>query len=273
MREYEFDRESALEKGEAFPDEVCDDPWVVYHGTSSVSEEEIDLCGFHWRPAVATRSEVGHVVSMFDRMSWAGRSGGGYVVLRPFSLDYDFAGGDQKSIFFAECSNRALLYATRGFAGGETARALRFAFTDLEEYLKSPDLRHSHMEDLRQEYDHHRGLVAAVGNPPAEINLEWLHSELSKLKELRTRCWEAFERYSHGVVYAVRFDERDLGLLKYNSFMGIEALNAILPEKIIAKVRVPSDWEYVSDDRQRMRVIFGNGVVGRLSSERRPHAT
>jgi len=146
MEVYEFDRELVRGKAQVFPDKICDDLWIVYHGTSSIAEDDIDRTGFKWMPSIANRSEVENVVNIFDAMSWAGKSGGGYSVLKPFSLDHDFSLSDRKPIFFAESCYRAFLYATRDFAGGETARAMRLAITDLHEYLTSVDLRHSHME-------------------------------------------------------------------------------------------------------------------------------
>src|SRR5947207_4917055 len=55
-------------------------------------------------------------------------------------------------IFLAETSIRAALYASREWAGGETARALRYAFKDLRSYLTSEDVGREHyarQEDVR----------------------------------------------------------------------------------------------------------------------------
>ena len=275
MRVYEFERELVIGKAQVFPDEICDDLWIVYHGTSSISEEEIDRCGLQWRPTFAKRAEVEDIVSIFDTMSWAGKHGGGFPVLKPFSLNHDFAASDRKPIFFAESSYRALLYATRDFAGGETTRALRLAFADLQEYLSSPDLRHSHMTDLWREYHHLKRIGAAVGNPPSEINLSWLHSEVKKLEELETRCREAFEIHRYGIVYAIRFNESDLSLLESSTSMGIKAPTVTLPEKIIAKVRVPKAWqrdEFREDDRC-LQALLGDGIAGRLRTSKHVHDT
>jgi hypothetical protein len=96
------------------------------------------------------RTYVNSVVAIFEKMKWVG-SPGGYAVLKPFSLDHDFAQKERSLLFFAESSTWALRYETRDFSGGEKLRALRIAFDDLELYLNRPDVRQSLQEGKRAE--------------------------------------------------------------------------------------------------------------------------
>lgn len=133
-----FDPDRFEATKELFPDVISKDDWIVYHGTSSLYEFEIDSSGFRPSSHIAGKEEVQAVVSVYERMNWAGAHGGGFPVLKAFSLEHDLADPRGKHVYFAESSCRASLYAMRDFAGGECARALRHALRDLQEYLEYP---------------------------------------------------------------------------------------------------------------------------------------
>ena len=141
MMTYEYDENLLMKEGRLFPSEICDDLWMVYHGTSSIFEQDIDKHGLCWRPNLASKAEVQSIVTIFEKMAWAGRHNGGLPVLKPFTLQHDLRTSTIKPIYLAESSLRALTFATYEFAGGETARALRFCLADLHQYLSSPALR------------------------------------------------------------------------------------------------------------------------------------
>ena len=260
MNLYDFESELILKRREIFPDKISEDPWIIYHGTSSIFENDIEINGLHWKAANYDKSDVESVVRIFDFMSWSGHSGGGYPVLYPFSLKNDFSASTKKPIFLAESSLRAIWFSTRDNAGGETARAIRYALADLQEYISSEELRETHMSYLQHDFE-----IGAIHSPPSEINLEWLSDELKKLEGLKTRCQEAFENHKFGIVYAIKFNEGDLGMFEYSPSAGISTNSIIPPERIAAKIHIPKEYEHHhGQDDKRNNSHFDNGLVGRL---------
>jgi hypothetical protein len=79
-----------------------------------------------------TRAELESVISIFDQMCWNCESWGGYAVLKPWSVGFDFDDEGSRKVFLAESSFRAALYASADFAGGEAMRAVPHCFADLK---------------------------------------------------------------------------------------------------------------------------------------------
>jgi hypothetical protein len=227
---------------ELFPEGVARDSWTAYHGTHGAAEPAIDAEGFSWRPVSYSRQEVESVVELFKRLGWAGIHGGGLPVLLPFSLGHDFGDHAVKPTYFAECSARAALYATADYAGGETARALRYALDDLQQYLHSPEIRAKHQASVQRE----GGLVYTFGGAirPVHMRMEELATELQCFASLRERCHAPLRMHAHGVVYAVRFSQEDADRLEHHVSMGLKARGLIHPSKIVAKVRIPSTFSH-----------------------------
>ncbi len=120
VQKFDQDRVSNLRR--LFADEIDSDPWIMFHGTSGYNAESIERGGFVFRPDIISQEQIQRVTSIYERMKWVGESGGGYPVLKPFSLDYGFLRGGL--LFFAETSLRALLYLS---ALATIARMPRFA--------------------------------------------------------------------------------------------------------------------------------------------------
>jgi hypothetical protein len=177
-----------------------------------------------------------------------------------------------KPCFFAETSFRALLYSGQDFAGGETARAVRKAFADLDRYLDdspfrrrelwqswcqmrqwvvgfdppsdpaSPDeVTHKDLLALWDAYAAH-GRRAQVGTRPpvrpADFTEGWLRARLDALRPVQNRAEEALREFTHGVIYAVRFKEEDLPHLGYESAPGLYSRVSIPPSRIEARARI-----------------------------------
>jgi hypothetical protein len=79
---------------------------------------------------------------------------------------------------------RCLLYSTKDFADGETARAIRLAVEDLVDYAENEELRQEHYNFQRNECE---DLVSKGANPirVIQVELDWLHSKLVDLQSLR----------------------------------------------------------------------------------------
>lgn len=149
----DFDRVRLEEDLRLFSDEIESDPWIMYHGTSGFNAESIECEGFQWSDKKGLRKEIEGIVNIFEKMRWCGLDRSSLAVLKPFSLQHDFAGTDASPIYFAETSKRALMYATRDFAGGEKLRAIRRSLDHLQQYLHSPDIRKEHRDLMQYEYD------------------------------------------------------------------------------------------------------------------------
>jgi hypothetical protein len=200
-------------------DETLDgDPWIAFHGTTNTFESEIDRFGLNANRCRFTRVEIADVVALFEGVGWAGEQGGGFAVLKPFSLDFDRSSSEHPRLCLAESSYRASLYATQDFSGGEAARALRYSFQDLGRYAD--------------------GLV---GNGTADQR-QWVRHKLEDLSSVERTAKHLYQNHEYGVVYAVRMTADDLPHLKYDSSMGVIASMALSPDRLLAKVAIPKDW-------------------------------
>ena len=220
-----------------FESDIDQDPWVHYHATSSLYEDRIDAEGLRWTSNVFSAANILDVIRVFRSMNWCGVHTDGYAVLHPFSLLGDFQGKDFKPIYFREDSLHSLLYAERDFAGGESARALRYAIRDLERYLAEESVRAQHLHKQRC----NAISLASQGAVPGRVvrvDLDWLEEKIKRLRPLRERCDALKENYEHGVVYAVRFARKDIPALSYSNYMGLRCYAPIPPEKIVGKVRI-----------------------------------
>src|SRR5581483_851828 len=114
------------------------DSWVVYHGTSSVFEQDIEDRGLEPFNRIFDPRDLDRVRSAFENLGWFGSGDSGYAFLASYS--HQRHRGDRQGVYCCSQPNAALLFSTRGFAGGETARQLRKAFSELDRLLNTPEL-------------------------------------------------------------------------------------------------------------------------------------
>jgi hypothetical protein len=180
-----------------------------------------------------------HVCSLFQRLGWAGQHAGGYPVLWPFSLLHDFGSGDSKPIFLAETAHRALLFASRDFAGGETARALYFALEDLQRLATDDAVELEYLQRLARD----RG-DAASGSALGLLRSGWLDQELAGLAELRERVGRARQAYQYGLVAAIRFAPPSVDGLCRAGQMGVRVSRPIRPEELVAVATIGPSYKH-----------------------------
>lgn len=263
-------------KDRLFPDEIELDSWVVYHGTSATNSALIERDGFRYDCHPMREPELKRITGIFDAMRWAGNDKGGYAVLESFSA-YDFSIIATSPIYLTERSIRALLYATRDFAGGEKLRGVRRAIADLRDYLKDAGVRTEHMEALCRDLDR----LVAVGAAPSEIervlpipvDLGWLEEQIKAVATLDQAASQAYESFPGGVVYGVRLRKEDATGIRYTQAMGIEAKTAIPPERIVCKMSVPSSYErpMVFQDIHIMLDKMNSGLIAEIAASRKRH--
>lgn len=258
IQEYPFD----LNKEEAriFPPEIEFDSWVFFHGTSSAYEKDIELNGLLPPIPEEELADCRKVLEIYEKMNWAGEHLGGYAVLNPFSVKYDFERSSK--VFFAPGSGWALLYATRDFAGGEKKRALRIAIEDLHKYLTDERIRQNHADYLeaeRQDFESRGGIAQPYSLP----DLEWLSKEVNNIQSIKNRVFVPFQEHKYGIVYAFRFDPESVPDFEYNSFMGLHSTNSIPPHSIIGKIIVPADFPENDSPGQSLKslVKYKSGLI------------
>ena len=88
MIEVSFDPSIGSSARDIFPNELCLDDHVVFHGTSSVHESEIEADGFVWRERIISVVALQRLKAVYEAMGWRGDDSGGYVDLASFSLGY-----------------------------------------------------------------------------------------------------------------------------------------------------------------------------------------
>src|SRR4051794_35719220 len=110
MKSYEYGQQAAESGSCPFGGDYADDLWVGYHGTSNHAEKEIDSRGFMWREDSYSKAEIESILEIFDHLHWAGSDTAGFTVLASFAKgDFTWSAcGNQKPVFFAETSYRAL---------------------------------------------------------------------------------------------------------------------------------------------------------------------
>lgn len=266
--EISYDVKAVAEQGELFPEVIAHDPWVAFHGTSGAREQSIEATGLEWSGDFVSKVDVERVVGVFTTIGWAGRSNGGLPVLAPFGLVHDFGEKSKKPIYLAEYSLRAHLFATRDFAGGETARALRYALRDLNEYVESASVRTEHAAGRGR-------LGAAPDRVQGGVDIAWLRKQLIHLASVREICERALLDHRHGVVYAVRLVKENLDDIAYDNSMGIKVWDRIAPSQLIGKVvippnaRTPSNMPDTVRDRFLDRLADPHSLIGFLSARAR----
>jgi hypothetical protein len=251
-----------------------EDPWVVFHGTSVSNSEAIEREGFTFDRHSLTQADINRIKEVFLAMRWAGNDPGGYPVLSGFSSN-DFIAESWSPIFFTERPTRALLYATREFAGGEKFRAVRRAIQSLKQYLCDEGVRAQHNSEMEQAFAFLTEVGAAADQiesaRPKPIDLHWLEKTLDSLQPISDLATRAVTSFSGGVVYGVRVEEANLSSLTYCPQMGIKARSLMPPRQIICKMEIPKDYvhdSFASTDIDLMIKKMNSGVLQRLCPSR-----
>lgn len=263
-----------------------DDYWIAYHGTSNIVEKDIDKIGLLSVKPGFSQEDVKELLDIFKKLLWFGRQLGGFFVLSQYAAK-DFnrpALKQEKPVFLAESSFSGLLYSSPDFAGGETARAIRYAFEDLNRFLEDDGFRISEQKKIfnsmksispfnlpnhldLDEHDHiepghivelwnilkKRGKVYPAGLicpeediKPVEFSKDWLKEQLYKLEPIYRRSLEYKEKYKYGVIYVVKFTKKDLSHINYDSNHGLISYKPIEPNKFIEKAHIYFDDDYLN---------------------------
>ena len=220
-----------------FPSNIINDGYILYHGTSSFCEDSINSEGLLVNHSRFTLDELRSIADLFNKLNWKGISGGSYAVLMPFSISHDFQKHDNKPVYLTPFVHQAYTYASLDFAGGEIAHTVRSCFKELWQYVLNPAVREQHLNYLASD-------VHGKGVNSIQINIVELRRSLEYLSPIFMRARELKEKYLYGLVYAIRFDEKDFIDLRYNSFMGVKCFKSINPKQVACVVKLPREFTY-----------------------------
>lgn len=214
--------EEVVRSKSVFGSEIESDPWVAFHGTSSIYEQEVDTHGFGNGKLEFTGDELDSIISIFDWMNWATSAQGNLSVYSRNRVQT----GRVFTTYFREEIHRAMGFCSRELAGGETVRIVFQACKDLRRYLRSQRVRAEHMYELK-----------ANKNALVPVELPELSRRIAQIEPLEQRARRLVTRYRHGVLYAVRFEASDVDHMTY-CIGGIACSMGLPASRIVAKARL-----------------------------------
>lgn len=159
-------------------------------------------------------------------MNWDGLPGG-YGVLCSFS-NIDFKTENKKYLFLAETVNRAALFATQDFAGGELVRSLFYSILHLKNYLEQEHLRNEHKADMAFNFIYYQKKY--------DVDLKELTAKVNNLESLFINLTEVRNKYQYGVIYCYKVESDQYYKLKDRGNMGIILTQDLDKNCITAKI-------------------------------------
>jgi len=232
------------------------DQCLLFHGTSNIYEESISKIGLCPSKPRFDLPELERVAAIFSALNWSGIHGGGFAVLQAFSIMHDHGHKGGTPIYLAESAQRASLFATKDFAGGEICRALNYCMEDLDRYISEKEVRDEHANRLEGRPGLHRVEKSAIPT------LDWVCSEVEKLSETKDMVESIRRSFKYGIIYSVRLDEDKLDEIHYHNSMGIKSFRSITGSEIEDKYRLPASFhETIGEDKKWLNAIFEPGIV------------
>ncbi|MGC4041972.1 MAG: hypothetical protein QM710_14605 [Flavobacterium sp.] len=208
------------EDWEIFPEEICSDPYVVFHGTSSFHSQNIEQNGWikgHSPYDVEDASELASVLELplikpFDKaIIWdltTAKTIRNYVAANKF---------DQFRLSFTYLSSLGVLFSTGKSKGGQTIGNIRNA----KEIIENATIVNPSLEGI-------------VSNP------------INKLFNLA----EEIDK-KNGVVYALKLPKELDGITEEHGV--IHSISSIPKEFIVGKVIIPDDVDLSTLDRNFLK--------------------
>lgn len=242
MRLIEETAEALVNKETWFPPEIESDPWVVYHGTSSVFEECIDRDGIqcgstHLDEAALICSTIIKTTEWYDDSATTS--------LTAYSIPRI---AREAPFFCGLFPQKSLIYTSREFAGGETARALRRIIPKLVDVaFGNSDFFEKKFEQDRQQCINKAKRGQPTHSKVLKVNLNWLKEKTAELKKILPGLLDIHKRHRYGVVYALKLESEDVPLASYCSTGGLMIHKLMPARKCVAKLIVHGEHENGSD--------------------------
>lgn len=246
-----------------FSNPITENPNVYFHGTSSISEQNIDQHGFQPQAKIVPKSIINLLYDLMEALHWHGTRNDGLPALRAYAVK-DLLDTGERPVFFSCSSIMAAKYATEYRAGGEAACAVRLISKDIirlceddaffREYLSEiyNSFASSAKHFLPREYSKRRSDVEyrdiddafALANRmgfPHQRALIKLTAELkTRVSALMKNISDDYEElkaiHRYGIVYAVDLDQIHRILDGGNNNF---AVCSVPPDRIVAKSIIP----------------------------------
>lgn len=236
-----------------YPSLLDTDDTLLFHGTNNLSEHAFDSPEFRFGSLISL-DEVELIKSFYRELDWCGVSGGGFVVLNSFSsTGYE---NGRRGMYLGETIQRVRTYASQDFAGGELARSVNYALTDLFMFAESPTLR----ERVIEEYE----ASPQFGGRSFTVDLTEFVNRIIDLKPLLDRLKRVRSQFQYGVILCYRVPVSFYHRLRFDYGMGIWAGEGLPSEYLLAKI-VVDDWTNLAgDDSERWKrgEIWKNRISG-----------
>lgn len=238
MRLIEETAEALANKETWFPPEIDSDPWVVYHGTSSVFEKEIEQNGFkcgsnHLDEGVLLCLSIIITTEWFEDDATAS--------LRAYSLPRI---GSDAPFYCALFPQRSALFTRRMFSGGETSYILRRVIPKLvKATFDNPNFFEERLEkDLKKCIE-----KAKKGHFTQEkvlkVNLVWLKEKITELKKFLPDLLDNYKKHSHGIIYALKINEDDVNIIQYQGNNGLAVYKKLSYERCVGKLIIHGEHD------------------------------
>ena len=260
IQTFEYQGSKFRKESRLFTDKIRNDPWVLFHGASSCSENEIETCGLKTSHFPVSLQELRDIIRIFKSMNW--RSGYFAQLIAWGGCSEAF-----RPICMACVPELAAHYCGRDNAGGEVAGTVRGCIRNLRKYWRSKETRSESLRFQLEEYEIEK--KKSKRTRVVKVSRSWLRAEILRMAPIETRLHKLRAPKHYGIVYALRFEKSDLASIRGSSDVYI-SFKDIAPARIIAKARIfgsqcnqlePSDERHFRDYRDPNTLI--GAVVAR----------
>jgi hypothetical protein len=244
-----------------FPNSIANDPMILYHASTSCFEEKIEQEGLKVGRVHFELEELQSIANLFYRLGWMGKPGS-MTTLKPFSINHDNQRHNIKPIYLGRTSYEVVNYARYQNSGGEIAKAVRYCFQDLYEFLNNESLRNEHKSRIEKQIYQAKIEGRVHESPKQSITLKELENSLVDLEHINQRAISLIENTEYGLVYAIKFSEDNIKDMLNHNWMGIKYFKDISPNQIVAKAIVPKEYRSKhSNDYHDFKIPAEEGIL------------
>jgi hypothetical protein len=245
MQVFEEDAQNLVQKRTWFTEEIESDPWVVYHGTSSISEAAIDRSGFRcgsedFDPAALLCLSIIKTINAADDVPCS-------TVLENYTFPR-IGNRGHAPLFCALHPQRAILFTSRLFAGGETALALREAISGLARIAaESPDWFDERFKKQRDLCASRARSGIPTHSPVHKVDVGWFQRKIKMLLPCLSELKDIYHLHRHGVLYAIKLEPSDAKTSRHGDLGGLEVFGEVPSSKCLAKLIVHGEHSFGAD--------------------------
>jgi len=250
-----------------FSKEWYDDPFILYHGTSSIYSESIEHDGWNMNEQPYDIADFQKICNFFEDIGWDGTpKNSGYSVLRSFSLGGDDNYVDSKPVSFSQIYWTARNYSRN--IGGESIHYFFLAIEDILNMCESKQLQDEHRKFLEDELKEFLDMQKKTSNPEFLNNginryenfLENFSTDfLNNSKNITIKLQEKYEHFKKihfPVVYVVKvepdwFENNDEFDILDDKSLELRAKTNISSSSLIARIDFPNGIDHMT--------VYSNG--------------